>query len=197
MSAGPHEPQRRRPPVFLLLPLILFGALALLFVFRLGDGDPSKVPSALIGREVPAFELAGVEGLSGPNGPVPGFSSQSLKQGRVSVVNVWASWCAPCREEHPFLVELARDGRFDLYGLNYKDEAQNARRFLGRFGNPFKAVGADDSGRTGIDWGVYGVPETFVVGTDGRIAYKHVGPISQDSLANDLMPQIEKALAAR
>ena len=197
MSAQPERQQRRRPTVFLLLPLILFGALALLFVFRLGDGDPSKVPSALIGREVPEFDLAGVEGLKGPDGPVPGFSSQTLKQGRISVVNVWASWCAPCREEHPLLVALSQDKRFDLYGLNYKDEAQNARRFLGRFGNPFKAVGADASGRTGIDWGVYGVPETFVVGRDGRIVYKHVGPISQASLASDLMPQIEKALAGQ
>ncbi|MCB1476050.1 MAG: DsbE family thiol:disulfide interchange protein [Rhodobiaceae bacterium] len=197
MSAQPERQQRRRPTVFLLLPLILFGALALLFVFRLGDGDPSKVPSALIGREVPEFDLAGVEGLNGPDGPVPGFSSQTLKQGRISVVNVWASWCAPCREEHPLLVALSQDKRFDLYGLNYKDEAQNARRFLGRFGNPFKAVGADASGRTGIDWGVYGVPETFVVGRDGRIVYKHVGPISQASLASDLMPQIEKALAGQ
>ncbi|MGE0230779.1 MAG: DsbE family thiol:disulfide interchange protein [Flavobacteriaceae bacterium] len=197
MSAEPEEPRRRRPAIFLLLPLILFGALALLFVFRLGDGDPSKVPSALIGREVPAFDLAGIEGLMGPDGAVPGFSNETLKQGRVSVVNVWASWCAPCREEHPLLVELSSDSRFDLYGLNYKDEAQNARRFLGRFGNPFKAVGADTSGRTGIDWGVYGVPETFVVGADGRIVYKHVGPISESSLAGDLMPQIEKALAAQ
>lgn len=185
----------RRPAVFLLLPLILFLALATLFLFRLDDGDPARVPSALIGRQVPAFDLAGIEGLTGPRGPVPGFSDATLRQGRVSVVNVWASWCVPCRDEHPMLVTLSRDGRFDLYGLNYKDEAENARRFLGRFGNPFEAVGADRGGRVGIDWGVYGVPETFVVGPDGRIVYKHVGPLDEANLARDLMPQIEKALA--
>ncbi|WP_181705210.1 DsbE family thiol:disulfide interchange protein [Chthonobacter rhizosphaerae] len=190
--AGP--PPRRRTAIWAFLPLLLFAALAALFYVRLYAGDPSELPSALIGRPVPAFELPPVEGLARNGAPVPGFSAADLK-GEVTVVNVWASWCGPCRAEHPLLVELARDDRFRLVGLNYKDSPANATRFLNALGNPFSAVGADQSGRVGIDWGVYGVPETFVVGRDGTIAFKHVGPLDPDSLATRLKPAIEAALA--
>ena len=181
----------RRIAIF--APLAVFLAMAGLFFFRLGAGDPSQVPSALIGREAPQFELAALDGLTGENGPVPGFSRDDLN-GQVSVVNVFASWCVPCREEHPYIEALGRDGRFAVYGLNYKDRAENARRFLGRYGNPYDAVGTDSGGRVGIDWGVYGVPETFIVDPQGRIAYKHIGPINQAILDQIIMPKIEAVL---
>lgn len=190
----PAAPRRR---VWLaLLPLAVFGALVVLFWVGLFSGDKSRIPSALIGKPVPTFTLAPLEGLTGADGqPMPGFASADLR-GQVSVVNVWASWCGPCRDEHPQLVELAKDNRFRLIGLNYKDTPENARRFLGRFGNPYVAVGVDPSGRTGIDWGVYGVPETFVVGRDGTILYKFIGPILPDGLPR-IRAEIDKALTAR
>jgi cytochrome c biogenesis protein CcmG/thiol:disulfide interchange protein DsbE len=178
--------------IVVLLPLLVFLALAGLFFFRLGGGDPSRIPSALIGREAPATNLPPLEGLTRDGAPVPGLSNDTLK-GKVSLVNVWASWCVPCHDEVPFLAALAKDSRIQLVGINYKDEAENARRFLNRYGNPFAATGVDTSGRTAIDWGVYGVPETFVVGRDGRIAYKLIGPITADNLTRVLEPEIEKA----
>lgn len=194
--AGSPEVRRRR--LILLLPLGVFLLLAALFLVRLFAGDPSRVPSALIGRPVPAFSLPPLEGLSGPGGaPVPGFSDAELKRGEVTIVNVWASWCAPCRQEHPFLMELARDGRVAIAGLNYKDKPENARRFLGELGNPYTALGVDPSGRAAIEWGVYGIPETFLVGKDGTIAWKHVGPFDPRNVTTTLMPEIEKALAAQ
>lgn len=189
------QPARPRRRLLVLLPLIAFGLLAALFYGRLFSGDPSRLPSALIGREAPAFDLPALEGLSRDGTPVPGLSSAELK-GQVTVLNVFASWCGPCRDEHPFLVQLAKQQGFRLVGLNYKDDAENARRFLGRFGNPFAAVGVDAGGRAAIDWGVYGVPETFVIGKDGRIAYKYVGPIDELGLKARLMPEIVKAMAA-
>jgi len=183
----------RRRTVLLLIPLAIFLALAALFFFRLGAGDPNRIPSALIGREVPRTELPPVEGLLRDGTPVPGLSP-ALFQGKVTLVNVWASWCVPCHDEAPLLDELSRDKRFQIVGINYKDQADNARRFIGRYGNPFAAVGADPNGRAAIDWGVYGVPETFIVGKDGRIAYKLVGPITEQNLAAAVKPAIEKAL---
>jgi cytochrome c biogenesis protein CcmG/thiol:disulfide interchange protein DsbE len=184
-----------RPRLIVFLPLLLFAGLAALFYTRLGAGDPSEIPSVLIGRAAPEFTLPPVEGITRDGAQVPGFSSADLK-GKVSLVNVFASWCVPCRDEHPILVELAKDDRFQLLGLNYKDGAENAARFLGALGNPYKAIGADGRGRVGIDWGVYGVPETFVVGADGRIAYKFVGPLSERTAREVLLPEVEKALAA-
>ena len=181
--------------VIVLLPLVVFLALAALFLFRLGAGDPSKLPSALIGRPVPDTPLPAVEGLVRDGMPVPGIANADFK-GVVSLVNVWASWCVPCHDEAPLLMQLADDKRIRILGINYKDQPENARRFVGRYGNPFAAVGADANGRVSIDWGVYGVPETFLIGRDGRIAYKLVGPISPENLAATLKPQIEKALAA-
>jgi cytochrome c biogenesis protein CcmG/thiol:disulfide interchange protein DsbE len=128
--------------------------------------------------------------------PVPGIPVADFT-GAVTLVNVWASWCVPCRDEAPLLLKLAEDKRIRVIGINYKDEPANARRFIARYGNPYAAVGADASGRAGIEWGVYGVPENFVIGRDGRIAYKLVGPISPDNIETVLKPQFEKALAAR
>ena len=184
---------RRR--IVVLVPLAVFLALALLFLYRLGAGDPSIIPSALIGHPVPRIDLPALAGLERDGTPVPGINAASFK-GNVSVVNVWASWCVPCHDEAPLLLQLAQDRRVRLIGINYKDDPDNARRFLGRYGDPFAAAGADHNGRAAIEWGVYGVPETFVVGRDGRIAYKLVGPITADNFNAVLLPQIEKALAA-
>jgi len=191
-DTGAPRPRRR---LVAFLPLILFVALAAVFYSRLGAGDPSELPSVLIGKPVPTFDLPPVAGLMRDGAPVPGFSSRELAGGGVTLVNVFASWCVPCRDEHPVLVELAKDDRFRLVGLNYKDAADNATRFLGALGNPYAAVGADERGRVGIDWGVYGVPETFVVAPDGTIAYKHVGPLTPESVRSVLLPEVEKALA--
>jgi periplasmic protein thiol:disulfide oxidoreductases, DsbE subfamily len=181
----------RRRLYLSLLPLLVFLGLAGLLLSQLLSGrDSSTIPSALIGAPAPQIALPAVEGINRP-----GFDPSTFG-GRVTVVNVWASWCAPCREEHPTLVELARDGRIQLVGINYKDSASNAARFLSELGDPFAAVGADPNGRAAIEWGVYGVPETFLVGRDGRIAFKHVGPLSPEALKATLMPEIEKALAA-
>ena len=183
---------RRRWLVY--LPLALFLGLAVLFLIRLGAGDISRVPSALIGHPAPATVLPGVAGLERDGKPVPGIDTATFK-GRVSVLNVWASWCVPCHDEAPFLLKLAADNRIRVIGINYKDQPENARRFLGRYGNPFAASGVDANGRASIEWGVYGVPETFIIGSDGRIAYKLIGPITAQNLEAMLKPQIEKALA--
>ena len=181
--------------IFVLVPLILFIGLTALFLSRLNAGDPSLIPSALIGHPIPQTTLPPVAGLKRDDAPVPGLDPASFN-GTVTVVNVWASWCVPCHDEAPLLMRLAQDSRLRLIGINYKDDADNARRFLGRYGNPFAAAGADHNGRAAIEWGVYGVPETFVIGRDARIAYKLVGPITPENFESTLKPQIEKALAA-
>ncbi len=177
---------------WVFVPLAIFLAVAILFQFALKSGDPSKLPSALIGKPAPATDFPALDGQAG----VPGFSAADLAKGRVTVVNFWASWCAPCVEEHPLLVELAKEPGVTLYGVNYKDEAENARRFLGRYGNPFGALGVDQKGRGAIEWGVYGMPETFVVDGQGRIAYKHVGPLTSQSVAERVLPAVRKAQSA-
>jgi len=188
------SPPRRRSFV-MALPLIAFALLAALFWFRLGDSDPSRIPSALIGHPAPPTALPPVEGLVSNGAPVPGLDPAMFK-GKVSVVNVWASWCVPCHDEAPLLTELAKDKRFQLVGINYKDAPDNARRFLGRYGNPFAIVGADGNGRAGIEWGVYGVPETFIVGREGTILYKLVGPVTPENVETVLKAEIDKALKA-
>jgi cytochrome c biogenesis protein CcmG/thiol:disulfide interchange protein DsbE len=185
----------RRRSVLVFIPLIVFLGLAALFLIRLGAGDISRIPSVLIGHPAPATMLPGVAGLERNGRPVPGLEADSFK-GAVAVLNVWASWCVPCRDEAPLLLTLARDQRVRILGINYKDSPENARRFLTRYGNPYMANGADLNGRAAIEWGVYGVPETFVVGRDGRIAYKLIGPIEPVNLEKILKPEIEKALAA-
>lgn len=193
MSTDAEKAPASRRGILVLLPLAVFLALATLFFFRLGNGDPSRIPSALIGHPAPQTELPPLAGIEHEGRPVSGLTNDTFK-GQVTLVNVWASWCVPCHDEVPFLDKLAQDKRIQLAGINYKDSAENARRFLNRYGNPFAAVGRDDNGRASIDWGVYGVPETFLVGRDGHIAYKLVGPITADNLARVLMPEIEKAL---
>jgi cytochrome c biogenesis protein CcmG/thiol:disulfide interchange protein DsbE len=194
MTVVENPPAIRKRRLLVLLPLVAFLGLAALFFFRLGAGDPSRIPSALIGREAPATDLPAVAGLERNGQPVPGIVPADFKNA-VTVLNVWASWCVPCRDEAPVLLKLAGDKRIRLVGINYKDQADNARRFLGRFGNPFAASGADANGRAAIEWGVYGVPETFIVGRDGRIAYKLVGPLTPENLEQVMKPEIEKALA--
>ncbi|MGN6143918.1 MAG: DsbE family thiol:disulfide interchange protein [Mesorhizobium sp.] len=175
----------------LLVPLLVFVGLAGLFLMQLLSGrDVSAIPSALIGQPAPQTHLPALDGSG-----LPGLDTADFA-GKVTLLNVFASWCAPCREEHPVLLALSQDKRYRLAALNYKDKPENARRFLGELGNPFAAIGVDETGRTAIDWGVYGVPETFIVGKDGRIAYKHVGPLTPESVRTSLLPEIEKALAA-
>jgi len=184
-------PRRRRWLV--ALPLLGFMAVAGLFLVRLYGGDASKIPSALIGRPAPQTALPQLEGLIQNGVQVPGLDPAAFK-GKVSVVNVWASWCVPCHDEAPLLTELGKDKRLQLVGINYKDSPDNARRFLGRYGNPFGFVGIDSNGRGSIEWGVYGVPETFVVGREGTILYKMVGPVTPDNIDRVLRVEIEKAL---
>jgi len=176
---------RRR--IWLLVPLAVFLALAALFYFRLGAGDPSRIPSAILGKAVPDFALPPIR-----EGAGPGLSDEDLAEG-VHVVNIWASWCGPCRLEHPILTRLSEDGRFALAGINYKDAPDNATRFLGALGNPYDRIGADREGTAAIDWGVYGVPETFIV-KDGVIVHKFIGPLSEEGLEADFLPALEKAL---
>jgi cytochrome c biogenesis protein CcmG/thiol:disulfide interchange protein DsbE len=188
------EEEKRSPLRF--LPLGVFVLLAAVFLIRLFAGDASRIPSALIGKPAPAFALPALDGLQ----DVPGLASDDLRQGHVSVINVFASWCGPCHAEHPSLMALSRDEALKakgvrVYALSYKDEPANARKFLAEDGNPFARIGADLAGRVAIDFGVYGVPETFVVKGDGAIAYKFIGPLSASSLATTLIPEINKAMA--
>jgi cytochrome c biogenesis protein CcmG/thiol:disulfide interchange protein DsbE len=192
MSTFEQTPARGRR-ILVLVPLAVFLALTALFLVRLFSGDPSRIPSALIGRPAPAVDLPAVAGLERDGKPIPGISAADFR-GNVTVINVWASWCIPCHDEAPFLLELAGDTRIRLVGINYKDQPDNARRFLNRYGNPFAASGADQNGRAAIEWGVYGVPETFLVGRDGRIAYKLVGPLNAQNFESEMKTAIEKAL---
>jgi cytochrome c biogenesis protein CcmG/thiol:disulfide interchange protein DsbE len=194
-TRSPDNTPGWRRVLLLFIPLAVFLVLAGIFYIRLGAGDVSRIPSALIGHPAPATVLPGVAGLDRDGKPVPGLDAESFR-GSVAVLNVWASWCVPCRDEAPLLLTLARDQRVRILGINYKDSPDNARRFLARYGNPYAANGADSNGRASIEWGVYGVPETFVVGRDGRIAYKLIGPIEPNNLEKVLKPEIEKALAA-
>jgi cytochrome c biogenesis protein CcmG/thiol:disulfide interchange protein DsbE len=196
MSTATETPRKPKRRLLVLLPLVVFVGLAALFLLRLGAGDASRIPSALIGKPAPVTNLPPIAGLERDGAAVPGVSNATFA-GKVTLVNVWASWCVPCHDEVPFLDKLAKDKRIQLVGINYKDEAGNARRFLGRYGNPYAATGQDKNGRAGIDWGVYGVPETFVVGRDGRIAYTLVGPIGAENLTRVLEPEIDKALAQK
>jgi cytochrome c biogenesis protein CcmG/thiol:disulfide interchange protein DsbE len=184
----PVAPRKAR--LVFLVPLGIFLALAAVFLIRLeAGGNPEAIPSALVGKVAPEFALQPLEGAERP-----GFATADLK-GAVTVVNVFASWCGPCRIEHPQLIDLARDDRIRMVGINYKDVPDNAVRFLAELGNPYAAIGVDRAGRTAIDWGVYGVPETFVVDRDGVIRLKHVGPIDQRALDDEIRPAIEAALA--
>lgn len=168
------------------LPLILLVALVSVFAFSI-DRDAGLVRSVLIDKPVPDFTLPAVEGLG-----APGFDTAALR-GDVTVVNVFASWCIPCRDEHPLLETLKAKTGVRLFGINHSDAPENARAFLAELGNPYDAVGADRDRRVSIDWGVYGVPETFLVDADGVITYKHVGPLTPAAIETELLPALEKA----
>lgn len=175
------------------LPVVVFAGLAGLFFVGLGSGDPSRVPSPLINKPAPDFTLPRLAGLVVNGEEVAGFGTADLKSGDVSIVNIWASWCVPCRDEHPYLMRLSEKSGVRVFGINYKDRAQNARRFLGLHGNPFDAVGVDEDGRRSVDWGVYAVPETFIVDGDGTITFKWIGPINEATFNREILPAIEAA----
>ena len=183
IAVDAHSP-RSRPRLTGYIPLVLFVVIAIF----LGIGltmNPRDVPSPLIGKPVPEFRLPPVKGRS------LGLASADLR-GQVSLVNVFASWCVACREEHPLLLGLAKKGVVPIHGLNYKDKPDDAQAWLDQLGDPYTRTGADISGRVGIDWGVYGVPETFVIDRDGVIVHKHIGPITPEALSKTIMPIIDK-----
>jgi cytochrome c biogenesis protein CcmG/thiol:disulfide interchange protein DsbE len=187
------EPKRRG--VLAFLPLAAFIALALLFVLRLNTGgDHSILPSPLIGKPAPAFNLPALAGSDRP-----GLADAELRQGKTTVVNLFASWCGPCRLEHPILRKIADNRELKalgvrLVGIAYKDDPANSLQFLSAQGNPYEAIGVDLSGRIGIDWGLTGVPETFIIRGDGAIGYKYTGPITEQALKDIILPEIEKTL---
>ncbi|MFD1704792.1 DsbE family thiol:disulfide interchange protein [Methylopila henanensis] len=196
MSEAPSTgaPSLLRRALF-AIPFVAVALGAWFFYASLVSGrDPSALPSALIGRPAPELALPPLAGLLLDGKPSPGFDGTDLADGEVKLVNVFASWCGPCRVEHPVLVDLKSKG-VRLFGLNYKDTAENARRFLGGLGNPYERVGVDPNGRAGVEWGVYGVPETFVVDGEGRIRFKFVGPLTPEAVAKTLSPEIAKARA--
>ncbi|MFC4670759.1 DsbE family thiol:disulfide interchange protein [Seohaeicola nanhaiensis] len=168
----------------MMLPLAIFAGIGAAFYWGLFNND-DRLPSALIGRPMPEFTLPPIEGRE------DGLASTDLT-GQVSLVNVWASWCVPCRAENPLMVELAETGEVPIYGINYKDAAAEARAFLDELGNPFTRIGADRDGRVAIDWGVYGVPETYVIDAAGRIAFKHVGPFNRQILNEEILPLVRR-----
>ena len=169
-----------------LLPLVVFAGLAGLFLGGIYREDPDALPSTFLGRDAPVLDVV-------PLGQVAAISPDELTNGSVTLVNFWASWCAPCRVEHPQLMRLKHDG-FAILGVNYKDDPQKARRFLDELGNPFKAVGTDPKGRTAIEWGVYGVPETFVVDGKGKVVSRFAGPVTEQILERRIRPAVETAL---
>lgn len=167
-----------------ILPTLAFVVVAAFLAYGL-TRDPSKIPSALLDRPIPDFDLPPLQGKSG------GLSDESIK-GKVALVNVFASWCGPCRIEHPILMKLAADRTVALYGINYKDRPEDATAWLRQLGDPYLSIGADLDGRASIDWGVYGVPETFLIDRDGRIRFKQVGPITPQVLKESILPLIAR-----
>lgn len=192
-SARPASRDRSRY-ILALLPLLLFAGFAavaakMLYEQDVNGLDVSAIPSALIGTKAPSLALLPLEGAN-----VPALTDAAIKR-KLTLVNVFASWCVPCRQEHPMLKELSKDERLNIVGINYKDKSDNALRFLGELGNPYAAIGIDPNGKAAIDWGVYGIPETYLVGPDGTIIYKKVGPIDAATYDRELIPAIEKAAA--
>jgi cytochrome c biogenesis protein CcmG/thiol:disulfide interchange protein DsbE len=176
-----------------LIPLVVFGGIAatagkMLYDQDFHGKDISEIPSALLGTKAPSLNLAPLEGSN-----LPALTDAAVK-GKLTLVNVFASWCIPCRQEHPILKQLAADGRLNIVAINYKDKSANALQFLNELGNPFNAIGVDPNGKAAIDWGVYGVPESYLVGPDGTILYKRVGPFDEISMKEGLFPAMEKAL---
>ena len=178
---------KRVPNIGRLLPIILFLGIAASLCYGL-QHDPKFIPSVLVGKSAPAFDLPAIENLN-----TPGLSRADLDSGSVTVVNIWASWCVPCRQEHPLLMALSTNPSFRLVGINNKDKPVDARNFLGTYGNPFSAIGSDLNGRTTIDWGTYGVPETFIVDGNGIIRFKVIGGLGASISDGSLLKEIRKA----
>ncbi len=177
---------RRR--LLYLVPAIVFGVIAGYFLWGLiTDRDPRAIPSVMIDQPVPEFDLAPIEGMEGP-----GLKTADLTGGQVTLVNFFASWCLPCLAEHAFLIELAERDGVRLVGINYKNEPEEARTWLTQLGNPYAQIGADTTGRVGIEWGVYGLPETFMIDKRGRIRYRLVGPIDARVLEREILPRLRK-----
>jgi cytochrome c biogenesis protein CcmG/thiol:disulfide interchange protein DsbE len=170
--------------VLMFLPPVLFAGLAALFIVGMNRDDPDSLPSALAGKQAPAVQVTALAEF-------PGFTDADLRKPGVKLVNFWASWCAPCRAEHPLLEQLASEG-ITIYGVNYKDRPDDAKGFLAELGNPFAAIGADQ-GRMALDWGVYGVPETYVINGEGQIVLRFAGPISAAELERSIRPAIAEA----
>ena len=170
-----------------VLPLAIFGVIGV-FLYSGLDRDPRYVPSPLIGKPAPAFSLPTLHDSAAE------FSPDQMA-GKVWLFNIWATWCASCRVEHPYLVQLARSGEVDIVGLNYKDEDQSAIQWLNELGNPYITTPVDKDGRIGIDWGFYGAPETFVIDKKGLVRHKHIGPVGPDDLNNTIMPLVAELRA--
>ena len=186
MNDMPIAKNTARSKLLVFLPALLFGVIALVSLTQLLSGrDLAAVPSALLNKPAPNVQLGALEG----------FAKFSLATDKPTIVNVWASWCAPCREENPMLLEMGKDTRFQIAGINYKDTPENANAFLNGLGNPFASIGTDPNGRADIEWGVYGVPETFLVARDGTIAYKHVGPLNPNDMAGAFGKALEAVIA--
>lgn len=195
-----ERPEPQRPGgigriIVALVPLMVFGLIAagaakILYDQDVNGKDIAEIPSALIGTKAPVLDLAPLERSN-----LPGLTDAAIK-GRLTLVNVFASWCIPCREEHPILMALAADKRLNIVAINYKDKTEGALSFLEELGTPYAAIGVDPKGSAAIDWGVYGIPESYLVAPDGTILYKRVGPFDDKSLAEGLYPAIEKALKA-
>ncbi len=173
-----------------VLPVVAVALLATLFYVNLSGPPPSELPSPLIGKPAPGFALPALPGAQG-------FTHADLTAGHVTVVNYWASWCTPCRAEHPLLAALAAQHDVTLYGIAWKNKPGEAQAFLAALGNPFARVAADETGRTGIDWGVAGVPETFVVDGHGVIRAHYAGPLTPEILSRIILPALALARAAR
>ena len=208
MTKDTKLPESAEPPVpaegatggvrwTVLLPLAIFLAVAGFFVWGLLKGDPRKLPSVLIGKPVAEFNLPPVPGVKGPGGePIPGLSTNDLKTGKLTLVNFFASWCVSCRDEHPFFMKLSRESAIRIVGIAYKDKPENTLAWLEELGNPYSRIGMDRKGRVAIDFGVYGIPESFIVNGSGRIIYKWIGPLSPKIWREKVVPAIDKAKTA-
>lgn len=183
MTAPTNQHRRWFSPIS-LLPVTIFVGLGAIFYWGLWSND-DHLPSTFIGKPVPEFTLPPIEGRD------DGLATTDLV-GEVSLVNVWASWRVPRRAESPLMVELAETGEVPIYGINHRDRPEAALAFLNELGDPFTRIGADRNGRVSIDWGVYGLPETFVIDANGRIAYKHVGPFNRQMLDEDILPVVRR-----
>ncbi|WP_375263615.1 DsbE family thiol:disulfide interchange protein [Palleronia sp.] len=170
-------------PLLAIIPPVIFAGLAGLFYAGMQRDDPEALPSTFVGREAPALSVTDL-------GDLPPVTADALDAPGMKLVNFWASWCAPCRVEHPNLVKLSRDEGVPIYGINYKDQPDNALDFLEELGNPYAGVSADANGRTARDWGVYGVPETFVVDGEGRVVARVAGPVTERTLERTIRPAL-------